>query len=131
SGVFPLVIATGAGAEMRHSLGTAVFAGMFGVTLVGIFLTPVFFHVIQGFSETRLFAALPARWVGAAGGGAAVGAAAGWLLGVLGVVRQPWGPIVGSCAGALLLTGALTLHRRALGKSEIRNSKSETNPKPK
>ena len=42
-GVFPLVIATGAGAEMRHSLGTAVFAGMFGVTLFGIFLTPVFF----------------------------------------------------------------------------------------
>src|SRR5208282_4497559 len=37
-GVFPLVIATGAGAEMRHSLGTAVFTGMFGVTVFGIFL---------------------------------------------------------------------------------------------
>ncbi len=47
-GVFPLVIATGAGAEMRRSLGTAVFAGMFGVTLFGIFLTPVFFNVIAG-----------------------------------------------------------------------------------
>ena len=55
-GVVPLVIATGAGAEMRRSLGTAVFSGMLGVTLFGIFLTPVFFYVIQGLGETRLFA---------------------------------------------------------------------------
>jgi multidrug efflux pump len=47
-GVFPLVIAHGAGAEMRRTLGTAVFAGMIGVTLFGIFLTPVFFYVIRG-----------------------------------------------------------------------------------
>ena len=46
-GVFPLVIAHGAGAEMRRTLGTAVFAGMIGVTLFGIFLTPVFFYVIR------------------------------------------------------------------------------------
>jgi multidrug efflux pump subunit AcrB len=46
-GVFPLVIATGAGAEMRRTLGTAVFAGMIGVTLFCIFLTPVFFYVIR------------------------------------------------------------------------------------
>jgi multidrug efflux pump len=46
-GVFPLVIAQGAGAEMRQTLGTAVFAGMIGVTLFGIFLTPVFFYVIR------------------------------------------------------------------------------------
>jgi multidrug efflux pump len=48
-GVVPLVIAEGAGAEMRRSLGTAVFAGMLGVTLFGIFLTPVFYYVIQRF----------------------------------------------------------------------------------
>jgi multidrug efflux pump len=42
-GVMPLMLATGAGAEMRQSLGTAVFSGMIGVTLFGIFLTPVFF----------------------------------------------------------------------------------------
>ncbi len=54
-GVVPLVIATGAGAEMRRSLGTAVFSGMIGVTLFGIFLTPVFFYVIQGLGETRFF----------------------------------------------------------------------------
>jgi multidrug efflux pump len=46
-GVVPLVFATGAGAEMRRALGTAVFSGMLGVTLFGIFLTPVFFLVID------------------------------------------------------------------------------------
>src|SRR5207253_7205533 len=46
-GVVPLVVSEGAGAEMRRALGTAVFAGMLGVTLFGIFLTPVFFFVIQ------------------------------------------------------------------------------------
>jgi multidrug efflux pump len=111
-GVFPLVLATGAGAEMRHSLGTAVFAGMFGVTLFGIFLTPVFFYVIQGLSEARLFTALPVRWIGSAVVGASLGVAAGFLFARLGVVRQPWGPLVGGCAGALLVTGAVALHRR-------------------
>ena len=46
-GVVPLVLAEGAGAEMRHALGTAVFAGMIGVTAFGIFLTPVFFVAVQ------------------------------------------------------------------------------------
>jgi multidrug efflux pump len=41
------MLSHGAGSEMRRSLGTAVFAGMLGVTLFGIFLTPVFFYVIQ------------------------------------------------------------------------------------
>jgi multidrug efflux pump subunit AcrB len=50
-GVVPLVIAEGAGAEMRRLLGTAVFAGMLGVTLFGIFLTPVFYYVIQWFND--------------------------------------------------------------------------------
>jgi multidrug efflux pump subunit AcrB len=53
-GVVPLVIAEGAGAEMRRLLGTAVFAGMLGVTLFGIFLTPVFYYVIQWFNDRRL-----------------------------------------------------------------------------
>ena len=46
-GVTPLLTAQGAGAEMRQLLGTAVFAGMLGVTLFGVFLTPVFFFSIQ------------------------------------------------------------------------------------
>jgi multidrug efflux pump len=50
-GVYPLVVATGAGAEMRQSLGTAVFSGMIGVTLFGIFLTPVFFFVLMWFAS--------------------------------------------------------------------------------
>ena len=50
-GVIPLVIAEGAGAEMRRALGTAVFAGMLGVTLFGIFLTPVFFVTVRRVTE--------------------------------------------------------------------------------
>jgi HAE1 family hydrophobic/amphiphilic exporter-1 len=50
-GVVPLVIASGAGAEMRQVLGTAVFGGMLGVTLFGLFLTPVFYVVIRRLSE--------------------------------------------------------------------------------
>ena len=52
-GVLPLVFSSGAGAEMRHAMGVAVFAGMLGVTFFGLFLTPVFYVVIQGFAERR------------------------------------------------------------------------------
>jgi multidrug efflux pump subunit AcrB len=55
-GVVPLMISQGAGAEMRQTLGTAVFSGMLGVTLFGIFLTPVFYWVIQWFSDLRMAA---------------------------------------------------------------------------
>ncbi len=50
-GVVPLVLAEGAGAEMRRTLGTAVFAGMLGVTLFGLFLTPIFYFVVQWFAD--------------------------------------------------------------------------------
>src|SRR6185312_10679880 len=46
-GVVPLVLAAGPGAEVRQAMGIAVFAGMLGVTLFGLFLTPVFYVVIQ------------------------------------------------------------------------------------
>src|SRR5207253_8668975 len=52
-GVVPLMVSQGAGAEMRQTLGTAVFSGMLGVTLFGIFLTPVFYYVIQWFTDLR------------------------------------------------------------------------------
>lgn len=56
-GVVPLLLATGAGAEMRLALGTVVFFGMLGVTFFGLFLTPVFFTVIRrltaGFTAER------------------------------------------------------------------------------
>jgi multidrug efflux pump len=57
-GVVPLMVSEGAGAEMRRTLGIAVFAGMLGVTLFGIFLTPVFYYVIQWFKDRR-----PAKYV--------------------------------------------------------------------
>jgi multidrug efflux pump len=56
-GMLPLVISQGAGAEMRRTLGTAVFAGMIGVTLFGIFLTPVFFYVIRRAAKPRVLLA--------------------------------------------------------------------------
>ncbi len=59
-GVIPLVFATGSGAEMRRALGTAVFAGMIGVTVFGLLLTPVFFFVIEWGAEGRLGRT---RWV--------------------------------------------------------------------
>jgi multidrug efflux pump len=54
-GVVPLIVSTGAGAEMRRTLGTAVFSGMIGVTLFGLVLTPVFFFAIDWLGHTRLF----------------------------------------------------------------------------
>jgi len=57
-GVVPLLLGRGAGAEMRRLLGVAVFSGMLGVTLFGIFLTPVFFYVIEGIVEWGPFARL-------------------------------------------------------------------------
>jgi len=50
-GVIPLLIATGAGFEMRRVLGTAVFSGMLGVTFFGLFLTPVFYVVLRRFAR--------------------------------------------------------------------------------
>jgi HAE1 family hydrophobic/amphiphilic exporter-1 len=52
-GVVPLVVATGAGAEMRQSLGTAVFFGMLGVTGFGLIFTPVFYVVVRGLASRR------------------------------------------------------------------------------
>ena len=50
-GVVPLVLASGPGAEVRQAMGIAVFAGMLGVTLFGLFLTPVFYVVIEGLAD--------------------------------------------------------------------------------
>ena len=50
-GVVPLVFSSGAGAEMRHAMGVAVFSGMLGVTFFGLLLTPVFYVLIRNFVE--------------------------------------------------------------------------------
>ena len=49
----PLVFSSGAGAEMRHAMGVAVFSGMLGVTFFGLVLTPVFYVVISRIVERR------------------------------------------------------------------------------
>jgi multidrug efflux pump len=79
-GVVPLIVGHGAGAEMRRVLGIAVFSGMLGVTLFGIFLTPVFFYVIEGFVETPLASSVEAR---------GVGKALYYLVGIL-MLGLPW-----------------------------------------
>jgi len=52
-GVVPMVLAKGAGAEMRVALGIAVFSGMVGVTVFGVFFTPVFYYVVRWFTERK------------------------------------------------------------------------------
>ena len=52
-GVLPLVLATGAGAEMRQAMGIAVFSGMLGVTAFGLFLTPVFYVLLRALTGNR------------------------------------------------------------------------------
>jgi multidrug efflux pump len=111
-GVLPLCVASGAGAEMRKSLGIAVFSGMLGVTMFGIFMTPVFFYVIQGIGETRLFSDPIVQWVGSVLLGGLLGAASGYLLSRLGVVHATWAPILGAGAGMLVVAAARGIHRK-------------------
>ena len=99
-GVVPLVVASGAGAEMRRSLGTAVFSGMLGVTLFGIFLTPVFFYVIHGLSETRLFMAVAMQWLGSALMGGLLGVGIGFSLSRIGLGEPAWAMLIGGGTGA-------------------------------
>ena len=84
-GVLPLLTGHGAGAEMRRTLGTTVFSGMLGVTIFGIFLTPVFFYVIDWLGETRFFASPMVRRI------------AGFPLAILSlrILRRPARPSVG------------------------------------
>jgi multidrug efflux pump len=69
AGVIPLVLSTGAGAEMRRAMGIAVFSGMLGVTFFGLFLTPVFYVVLRRLTEKRRAAAAHAKAVALMHGG--------------------------------------------------------------
>ncbi len=86
AGVFPLVVAHGAGAEMRQAMGIAVFSGMIGVTLFGLFLTPVFYVTLM-----RRVAHKPAAAHAPAATGPALGAS-GAVAGIL---------LMGIAAGAV------------------------------
>jgi multidrug efflux pump len=139
-GVFPLVIAIGAGAEMRRSLGTAVFSGMLGVTLFGIFLTPVFFYVIQGVGETKLFQAGPTQALLAYVAGGGLGAAAGHSLERLGLLRPlvagwgesigltrlPWAPVAGGCLGLLVVWAIRGIWRESKPRSSNHKDTEDT-----
>jgi multidrug efflux pump len=111
-GVVPLVIAQGAGAEMRRSLGTAVFSGMLGVTLFGIFLTPVFFYVIQGVDTSRLSAHPLTRWLLACSLGGVLGLATGFLISQISGIGLAWTLPTGAAAGVVLVVAVLSVHRR-------------------
>ena len=116
-GVIPLMLASGAGAEMRRSLGTAVFSGMLGVTIFGIFLTPVFFYVILGLEESRLFASVALqRFISCLFGGL-LGLAVGYLLGKLEVVNIVGASVFGVGAGVLASLTVFEIHRRARAPS--------------
>ncbi len=54
AGSVPLVLSTGAGSEVRYATGITVFAGMLGVTLFGLFLTPVFYVALRKWAHSRL-----------------------------------------------------------------------------
>ncbi len=119
-GVLPLVVASGAGAEMRRSLGTAVFSGMLGVTLFGIFLTPVFFFVIQGLDEMGVRLSKTARAVISYTIGAALGGLSGYSLAQVGVGGALWGRVspslwislIGLCLGILLIRVIREIYQR-------------------
>jgi multidrug efflux pump len=111
-GVVPLVVASGAGAEMRRSLGTAVFSGMLGVTIFGVLLTPVFFSVIQGLSETRLLESPAIRWIGSALFGALTGGAVGFMLSRVATLPSTLSLGVGIGAGAVVGLLIPALQRR-------------------
>jgi multidrug efflux pump len=57
AGVWPLVISTGAGSEMRHAMGVAVFSGMIGVTILGLLFTPAFYLMVMNFRSKKTSAA--------------------------------------------------------------------------
>jgi multidrug efflux pump len=100
-GVVPMVVASGAGAEMRWSLGTAVFSGMIGVTLFGIFLTPVFFFVIVRAGEFSFLRSKMVRHFGSACMGGAVGLLGGWLAHMVGLPHPNWALMAGFTVGII------------------------------
>lgn len=129
-GVVPLVVAEGAGAEMRQSLGTAVFSGMLGVTLFGVVLTPVFFSVIERIGETRLLVSFGTRRIAPA----IPGGIAGWLIGILllraRIAHYPRTPAIAAVTGALGALVVVFLRRALQRKPPITNRKPAQSIEP-
>jgi len=132
-GVVPMVIAEGAGAEMRWSLGTAVFCGMLGVTLFGIFLTPVFFYVIEGLGQAALFRRASLQWCGAVLFSAAVGLVCHLLARELGFRAGPWAAVGGFALCflvAVLVQGAHRRKRQATVRAAAQDVPDQPDPAP-
>ena len=89
AGVFPLVLSRGAGAEMRQAMGIAVFSGMIGVTLFGLFLTPVFYVTLMKLGLKKK-PAPEAKGLGLGSAGAAAGIATLLLLLAVPSARAGW-----------------------------------------
>ncbi len=106
-GVVPLVIGTGAGAEMRRALGVAMFCGMLGVTVFGVVLTPAFYYLIRRTGQMRFFANPWVQRVGALLMGPGVGVLFGLLLAHTRGLRLWWAVLFGAVVG--LLAGAAVL----------------------
>jgi multidrug efflux pump len=90
------------------------------VTLFGIFLTPVFFYVIQGLDESRFMTAERVRRVTTAVLGALLGGVIGFLLTALEAMQVRWAPLIGAAVGLLLtmtIRESLRMYRNKLGKS--------------
>lgn len=123
-GVVPMVVASGAGAEMRWSLGTAVFSGMIGVTLFGIFLTPVFFYVIIRASEFSLLQNKALRQVVSSAMGGAVGMLGGWLAHLAGFQHLHWALIAGFAFGITISVLVSARKSKRLPKSLVTTGES-------
>jgi multidrug efflux pump len=85
---------------------------MIGVTLFGVFLTPVFFYVIQGITEMRVFTSIATQWIGSILMGGLLGTACGYFLGRLGAVQTQPAMVVGAAAGILAALVLPAVHRR-------------------
>ena len=89
---------------MRRSLGISVFSGMLGVTAFGIFLTPVFFDLIQRGVDAQFFIGRTKRYILTAALGGLLGAASGFLISRIGVGNMPLPPIIGAGVGIAVCT---------------------------
>ena len=118
-GVVPMVVATGAGAEMRWSLGTAVFSGMIGVTVFGVFLTPVFFFVIVRAEEASFFNLKNVRYFTSAIVGGGVGLAGGWLAHLAGFKHLHWALVGGFAFGITMAMIVSTRKSKRLSKPRL------------
>jgi multidrug efflux pump len=120
-GVLPLVIGGGAGAEMRRALGVAVFCGMLGVTVFGIFATPVFYFVAQWAADKTKGAPPWLHWITTPLISVGLGCVFGLSLWRTRSFDLHWAMIIGVSLGlmaGLFVSGAVHVRRRRTAAGE-------------